>query len=275
MPPLDVKIDELVFQGFFIENFDINLVPVSNGMETRRLSFSNRGLKATGQGSWMQASKRGGGAAHDSSRISLNLELNDLGRAWYGMTGDGDVFEGGKGRSLIQLSWDDNLFDPEFSEIVGSINVNAESGRLLFINPVAAKVLNLLLVTQWFKGLDGNAGLLFSKLESNMILRDSSLHQQRTQISSDLAFINIQGNANVTEETFNLKALVSPPIAAALPATGLLLGGVPGLLGGFLLQGLNKLFSDDSDRSGLLYDITGTWDDPEFALSGSSGDRRP
>ena len=275
VPPLDVKIDELVFQGSFIENLDVNLVPVSGGMVTRRLSFSNKGLKATGQGSWRQASKRGGGLTHDSSKISLDLELKDLGRAWYGMTGDGDVFEGGEGRSLIQLSWDDHLFAPEFSEVIGSINVNAESGRLLFINPVAAKVLNLLLVTQWFKGLDGGAGLLFSKLEANMVLRDSSLHQQRTQVSTDLAFIDIQGKANVTDETFELKALVSPPIAAALPATGLLLGGVPGLLGGFLLQGLSKLFSDDGDRSGLIYDVTGTWDDPEFVLSGSSGDGRP
>ena len=272
LPPLDVKIDELVFQGSFIKNLDVNLIPVSGGMETRRFSFANGGLKAKGKGSWRQASQRGGGVSREESRISLDLELNDLGRAWYGMTGNGDVFESGRGRSLIQLSWDHHLFDPEFSKIIGNINVNVKDGRLLFINPVAAKVLNLLLVTQWLKGLDGDTGLLFSELEANMILRDASLHQQRTQISSDLAFIDIKGKTNVTDETLELKAFVSPPIAAALPATGLLLGGVPGLLGGFLLQGLSSLFSDDSERSGLFYDVTGTWDEPGFALSGPEGD---
>ncbi len=266
VPPLDMKIDEIVFQGSFIENLDVDLVPVSGGMETSRLSFSNKGLKASGRGSWRQASKRGG-VAHDTSKISLDVELKDLGRAWYGMTGDGDVFEGGSGRSLIELSWDHSLFDPDFSEIIGNINVNVKNGRILFINPVAAKVLNLLLVTQWFKGLDGESGLLFSELEANMILRDSSLHQQRTQISSDLAFIDIKGKTNVTDETLEVKAFVSPPIAAALPTTGLLLGGVPGLLGGFLLQGLSSLFGGGEERSGLFYDVGGTWDEPEFILS--------
>ena len=275
VPPLDVKIDELVFQSAFIENLDVNLVPVNGGMETRRFSFSNKGLKARGQASWRRASRRAARATHDTSKVSINLDYTDLGRAWYGLTGDGDVFEGGSGNSKVELSWDHSLFDPEFSEITGDLSFNASDGRLLIINPVAAKALNLLLVTQWFKGLDAAAGLLYSKIEAKMKLRDSSLHQERTRITSDLALIDIQGKTNVVEETLDLKAFVNPPISAALPAGGYLLGGVPGLLGGLLLQGLTNLLSDDDERSGLLYDVGGTWDEPLFVLSDPSESEAP
>jgi uncharacterized protein YhdP len=87
------------------------------------------------------------------------------------------------------------------------------------------------------------------------------------EIAGPSAFVTMQGEISLVNETQNLKLTVIPALGESVSIIGTLLGGPVVGLTTLLAQ---KLLSDPVGRAfGFEYNVTGKWDNPDVARVGA------
>lgn len=272
LPALDIVVDDFELFGKRLGRAEIEAVNRGGtGREWRldKLTFSNPDAIFNAQGLW--AALPGGSTARgrvDARRTAMKFKLDivDAG-ALLARLGMKDVLRRGKGFLEGSVAWQGSPLSLDYPSLGGQLKVDVGDGQFLKAEPGLAKLLGVLNLQALPRRLlldfrdVFSQGFAFDFVRGDARVTDGTAVTNNLQIKGVNAAVLMEGSADITHETQNLRVVVVPEITAgtaALVATAI----NPAVgLGAFLAQWL--LSKPLSAAATQEFQIEGTWADPK------------
>lgn len=264
IPNLNVNIDKVVVGKKQLNNLSFTSAQSNQGLTLNRFVLNDTNLTLSGSGKWFNDAQ-----GKPKSEITFNWPSNDLSK-------DLDFLELNEllsgTESLITgvLHWEGSLFSPHALSLAGNVNVNANNGTIVAVKPGVAKLLGLLNAKSLPKRLLFNfkdfsaKGLSFDSVTSSIDLNQGIATINDFKMKTDVGEIYLNGRVDIPNKRINQVAIVNPELSSMLAITGGAVGGLPGFLGGVVLERLIKVFGGNTDEvAQIRYAIKGPWDDPK------------
>lgn len=267
--PSDFPNMYLSTQGVFIDgqeipDFSAKLESLDNVLKITNLAFKGVGVGNKDllfNGVWV-AGRTALLARAKGEKLSDFLEKMKINEKVSGGEFDFDV------RLFCQCApWNMSL-----NNISGMASINIKEGTFTDQDPNVGRLLSLLNIKSVAKHLklDVNdftdKGFAYDNINAQITLQDTIAKINYFQLEATSSTITLSGQSNIIDQTYDLKAKVTPAIGDAVPIVTYLAGG--GLLGlGIWLvdEGLfdGKLIDKIVDKViEFKYKITGPWDKP-------------
>ena len=286
IPALDIVVDDLELRGKKLGRVEIDAVNRNVNAAARdsarewRLNKLNVTLPEavlTASGNWaapavtdaaaLPVSGRGGAERRRTS-MNFRLDVTDSGELLkrFGM---GDLIRRGKGRLEGQIGWAGSPLSLDYPSLGGQFNVNMESGQFVKAEPGIAKLLGVLSLQSLPRRLTldfrdvFSEGFAFDFVRGDVNIRQGIAQTNNLQMSGVNAAVLMEGRADISRETQDLKVVVVPEINAG---TASLIATVinPAIgLGTFLAQlFLRRPLMEAATQE---FHIDGTWADPKIS----------
>jgi len=303
LPALDVVVDAFELRGKQLGRLEMEAVNRSAqattdapGLREWRLHKFNLTVPEatlTASGNWArinaQAQLAGASVAAVPERrrtvMNFKLDMRDGGKLLerFGMPG---VVRQASGKIEGQAAWVGSPLKPDYPSLGGAFTVNVASGQFLKADPGLAKLLGVLSLqalprrlTLDFRDVFSD-GFAFDFLRGDVTVDKGIAHTNNLQMKGVNAAVLMDGQANITNETQDLKVVVVPEInagTASLIAT--VINPAVGL-GTFLAQWLLRRPLMDSATQ--EFHVDGSWADPHVtkikssaSSAGSSKENKP
>jgi uncharacterized protein (TIGR02099 family) len=285
IPALDIVVDDLELRGKKLGRVEIDAVnrnvsaAAREGAREWRLNKLNVTMPEavlTASGSWaaplaadLAALPVADRPAPERRRTSMNfrLDVTDSGELLRRF-GKGDLIRRGKGRLEGQIGWAGSPLSLDYPSLGGQFNVNMESGQFVKADPGIAKLLGVLSLQSLPRRLTldfrdvFSEGFAFDFVRGDVNIKQGIAQTNNLQMSGVNAAVLMEGRADISRETQDLKVVVVPEINAG---TASLIATVinPAIgLGTFLAQlFLRKPLMEAATQE---FHIDGTWADPKI-----------
>ena len=289
IPALDIIVEDLELRGRKLGRIEIDAVNRSafaassgGGLREWRLNKFNVTLPEavlTASGNWVAINAQSAGAAASPTRtqasvgerrrtvMNFKLDIADSGELLkrFGMN---DVIRSGKGKMDGQVAWIGSPLSLDYPTMNGQFNVNIESGQFLKADPGIAKLLGVLSLqslprrlTLDFKDVFSQ-GFAFDFVRGDVTISKGVAATNNLQMKGVNAAVLMDGSADISSETQNIKVVVVPEInagTASLIATAI----NPAIgIGTFLAQYfLRRPLMQATTQE---FQIDGSWTDPKI-----------
>jgi uncharacterized protein (TIGR02099 family) len=274
IPALDIVVEDFELRGTRLGRVELEaLNRESAGVREWRLSRLNVSLPEalfTASGNWALVGVNQNTARSERRRTALNFKL-DIANSGELLKrfGQSNVIAGGKGVMQGQIAWLGAPWALDYASMTGGFNLNVENGQFLKAEPGIAKLLGVLSLQSLPRRLTLDFRDVFTEGFSFDFLRGDVRIEQGVALTNNLqmkgvnAAVLMEGTANISRETQDLKVLVVPEInagtaslvaAAINPAIG---------LGTFLAQLI--LRKPVIEAATQEFQVTGSWADPQVA----------
>ncbi len=267
LPAMNVSVDELVLGEKALGQLDLKARNESGTWWLDLLSLKSPEGMLKGKGSWIRGTKQ-------QTKLEFEANSQDLGK-WLVKMGYGDALSRGVAKVSGDVAWDGGVTNVNYPSLSGHLVLRVEKGQFNKIEPGLGKLLGLLSLqalprrlTLDFKDIFSD-GLAFDHIDGKFLIRKGLLKtQDPLMIRAPAAQVEMQGEADLKNETQDVYVLVKPELSTAT-AFGVMtlvnpVAGAATLLAGAVGKNpLNSLFS-------YRYHVTGTWADPVVSkVSGS------
>jgi uncharacterized protein (TIGR02099 family) len=283
VPALDIIIDQFEWRGLPMGKLEvtatnrINILPGSAPLPEWRLTklrLSNADAQLNATGNWAVlgaqqqalAPSRKGALGRHRAAFSFTLDLANSG-GLLNRLGLPQTLKGGKGKMAGQVAWLGSPLEPDAATMNGDINVAISEGQFLKADPGVAKLLGVLSLQSLPRRLILDfrdvfqQGFAFDRVDGDVKITQGVANTRNLRMRGVQALVLMEGQADLTRETQNLRVFVVPEInagtaslayAAINPAIG---------LGTFIAQVLlRKAVVEATTRE---FTITGPWADPQ------------
>lgn len=281
VPALDLVIDQFEWRGLPLGRLEVEALnrplQASGLTEWRlarlKLASPDATLSASGnwapvgaQGQTPTAPSAGRNAAPHRAAFSFTLDLQNTG-ALLGRLGQPQTLRGGKGKLSGQVSWLGSPLEPQAASLQGELKVSIDEGQFLKADPGMAKLLGVLSLQSLPRRLVLDfrdvfqQGFAFDRIEGDVRVQQGVAETRNLRMRGVQAVVLMEGQADLSQETQNLRVFVVPEInagtaslayAAINPAIG---------LGTFIAQVLlRKTVVEASTRE---FTVRGSWADPQ------------
>lgn len=285
IPALDIVVEDLELRGKKLGRVEIEAVNRNVNATARdsarewRLNKLNVTLPEavlTASGNWAAprvadaaALPVSGRAEAERRRTSMNfrLDVTDSGELLkrFGMA---DLIRRGKGRLEGQIGWAGSPLSLDYPSLSGQFNVSMESGQFVKADPGIAKLLGVLSLQSLPRRLTldfrdvFSEGFAFDFVRGDVNINQGIAQTNNLQMSGVNAAVLMEGRADISRETQDLKVVVVPEInagTASLIATAI----NPAIgLGTFLAQlFLRRPLMEAATQE---FHVDGTWADPKI-----------
>jgi len=279
MPSLDVVVDDFELRGIHLGRLEVEALnrlaqTTEGGVQEWRLNKLNLNLPEAvlaASGNWVRLGAQSGApraGASERRRTALNfrLDIADGGKLLerFGMVG---VVRQGSGRIEGQVAWVGSPLKPHYPTLGGALTVNVSKGQFLKADPGLAKLLGVLSLqalprrlTLDFRDVFSD-GFVFDFLRGDVKVDQGIARTNNLQMKGVNAAVLMEGQANLANETQDIKVVVVPEInagTASLIAT--VINPAVGL-GSFLAQWL--LRRPLAESATQEFRIDGSWVDPQ------------
>ncbi len=258
LPALDIVADDFTHRGRKLGRVEVQARHEGADWRIDKLAVTNPDAALSGTGLWKQ-----GVAARTS--LNFKLEVSDVGN-FLERFGYLEHLKGGRGKLEGPISWNGDPLTIDYATLSGNLQMQAEDGRFLEIEPGIGKLVSLLSLQMLPRRLGGDfrdvfsKGFQFDRIASSMTIERGVMAMKEFHMRGPAADVNMTGQIDLSLETQNLSVKVIPQLGdTASTVVGLLnpVVGVATLIAGRLFKNpLGKLFAFD-------YTITGTWTDPK------------
>lgn len=266
LPALDVEVERLEVAGKALGKLELKAYN-TQGRYGRDWTLEQFDL-TTPEARWRANGYWGKDApsAPRSTHLSFLLEMDSAGKLLerFGMPG---VIRDGKGRLSGQLAWQGTFIAPQWNSMDGNVHMQVEKGQFLKVEPGMGKLLSVLSLQSLTRriALDFrdifSQGFAFDFIRGDVSVTQGVAHTSNLQMKGLNAAVLMEGQANLVDETQDLKVVVVPEInamTASLAATALNpVIGVGSFLAQMLLRGPLR------DAATRVFHIQGTWADPQ------------
>lgn len=288
IPALDIVIDQFEWRGLPLGKLEVeavnrmNTVPGNAPLPEWRLTklkLSNSDAQLSATGNWAAtgaqqananapalANNRKGPSSRHRAAMSFSLDLANSG-GLLSRLGLAQTLKGGKGRMTGQVSWLGSPLEPDPPSMNGDISVAISEGQFLKAEPGVAKLLGVLSLQSLPRRLILDfrdvfqQGFAFDRIDGDVKIAQGVANTRNLRMRGVQALVLMEGQADLSQETQNLRVFVIPEInagtaslayAAINPAIG---------LGTFIAQVLlRKTVVEATTRE---FTITGSWADPQ------------
>ncbi|MBL8517746.1 MAG: TIGR02099 family protein [Betaproteobacteria bacterium] len=270
-PALDITADKFTFHGYTLGKMQLRADHAGRDWKIDQLKIEADGATLDASGRW----KRDGASRSEFQGKLDAKNLNGLLRIF----GQGESIRRGAGQAEAALSWPGSPIDFTFTKLSGDLKVEAQRGEFAKIEPGAARLLGLISlqsiprrITLDFRDLFSD-GFAFNRMGGNFRIESGVMRTTNYEIAGPSAFVTMQGEISLPNETQSLKLTVIPSLGEGVSIITTLIGGPVVGLTTLLAQ---KLLQDPVGRAlGYEYNVTGKWDNPDVARVGSQPPATP
>ena len=256
-PAIDLVAEEFTFRGKPLGR--VALLASRSGEDWRieRASMVNAEASLTGSGMWHASPSR--------TAVRFELESADAG-GFLGRIGHPGLVKGGRARMQGALAWKGDPGTLDFASLAGEVQMQAENGQFLEIEPGIGKLISLMSLQALPRriALDFrdvfSKGFQFDRIASNAQVEDGVIQLREFRMRGSAAEVEMTGEADLARETQNLRVRVLPSLGDTA-SLGLTLvnpiAGVAAVIAQRILKNpFGQIFAYD-------YAVTGTWSDPK------------
>lgn len=271
LPPIEARVSSLDWGTLKLHDVTLRTRPDASGLSIDALGFAYHSMQLVGTGDWHLVDPQSVNpslANKQQTRLTLALQSDDFGDG-LSEIGFPDTVAEGRGTVAATLSWPGPLYLPELESMDGEMNLLLERGRIVPLEPGAARLVGLFALQSIPLRLDldfrdvVSDGLAFQKIKGDVELRHGVADASLIQLTGPIGVIDITGESNLVTHTYNQTITVLPRVSAALPIIGMITGGASAGIGALVAGGFLKAVGLDLDRIGLRkYKLTGSWDAP-------------
>jgi len=273
LPRIDAHVTRFVYHSLTLRNLGLRAEPDAAGLKITALGYANENSQLIGEGYWHVNDPQelnASGRESQVTRLTFNLQSNNIGETFVqaGYTG---VMAEGEGSATFNLSWPGPVYKPDVETLRGDVSLYAKDGRILSIDPGAARLVGLIALQEIPRRLSLDfrdlvkGGLDYKRISGNLVLGDGLGRAEVLRLEGGIGVVEIQGDIDLVAQTFDQRIRVLPRVSAALPIIGILSGGASAGIGALLVTPVLKAFGIDIDRIGLTeYTLTGKWAEPKI-----------
>ena len=286
IPALDVVVDDMELRGKKLGRIEIDAVNRAGSATTNDSSAREWRLNKfnvimpeavlTATGNWIAINSPTSGVGPRAQRpaaerrrtvMNFKLDIADSGLLLkrFGMA---DVVRRGKGKMEGQVAWVGSPLGLDYPSMNGQFNINIESGQFLKADPGLAKLLGVLSLQSLPRRLTldftdvFSEGFAFDFVRGDVGINQGVASTNNLQMKGVNAAVLMDGSADISRETQDLKVVVVPEINAG---TASLIATVinPAIgLGTFLAQYfLRRPLMEAATQE---FHIDGSWADPKI-----------
>jgi uncharacterized protein (TIGR02099 family) len=287
VPALDIVVDDFELRGKRLGRLEVEAINRSaasqsgapGGVREWRLNKFNLTVPEatlTASGNWTRVNAQGAAlaaanmAGPERRRTVLNFKLDIVdGGALLARMGMKDVVRQASGKLQGQIAWLGSPLKLDYPTLGGAFTVNVASGQFLKADPGITKLLGVLSLqalprrlTLDFRDVFSD-GFAFDFLRGDVTVERGIARTNNLQMKGVNAAVLMEGQADIAQETQDLKVVVVPEINAG---TASLLATVinPAVgLGTFLAEVFLRRPLIESNTQELH--VTGSWTDPQVA----------
>lgn len=283
IPALDIVVDDFELRGKRFGRLEVEAINrlasggVAGAVREWRLNKFNLSVPEASfvaSGNWVKVNAQSGAAATDDRpgllrrRTVLNFKLDVTdGGALLARLGMKDVVRQASGRLEGQVAWLGSPLKLDYPTLGGAFTVNVAAGQFLKADPGIAKLFGVLSLqslprrlTLDFRDVFSD-GFAFDFLRGDVSVERGIARTNNLQMKGVNAAVLMEGQADIDNETQDLKVVVVPEIdagTASLIAT--VINPAVGL-GTFLAQMFLRRPLIESNTQELH--VTGSWTDPQ------------
>jgi len=240
--------------------------------DIRGLTIENAYGRLTGKGQWSALQSMQGQSVQDSqpvgsrTQIDLSLQVRDGGNL-LGRMGYPGIIRATPGSLTGQIRWAGAPTDFQLATMEGSLALDMQAGQFLKADAGLAKLISVVnlqslpkRITLDFRDIFSE-GFIYERLRGSVQFANGQARTENLRIVGIQASVLLEGQANLLNETQDLRVLVLPEFNAGLASLGYAIVNPAVGLGSFIAQYLLR----DPLRQALAYEyqITGRWDDPQ------------
>jgi len=271
LPPIHARISQIRWDQLDVQDLTIRTSPSVSGLNVDTFGFAYQSAQLIGDGHWRLRDPQGVNATFADQHVTrLNLTLlgDNFGDLLTKVGFAGTLAEG-EGELSGSLQWSSPAYKPSLENLVGELDIDLRGGRILKVEPGAARIAGLFALhtiprrlSLDFKDLVLD-GLDYETIRGSVQLANGIAHTPLTQLNGAIGVVDITGESNLVSEQYNQRITVLPRVSAALPIIGIVTGGATAGLGALFAGGVLKAIGLDFDRIGLRnYALTGDWETP-------------
>jgi uncharacterized protein YhdP len=265
LPALQISIENLKVDGKQVGRFDLVGHPEGRDWRLRRLSIVNPDGSLVGDGVWH------GSERNARTDANLQLQIGDAGKM-LSRSGYPDTVKAGKGKLVVNVSWNGAPQDFNYATLGGTLRLEAEKGQFLKMKPGMGKLLSVLSLQSLPKRITldftdvFSDGFEFDRIDGNATINDGVIRTQDFRIDGSSAKVTMKGSVDLNRETQDLRVAILPTVGDSVSLLGAFAAGPAVGIGALLV---NKVLGDPLDKMvSFEYNVGGTWDDPVVTKAG-------
>jgi len=268
LPALNITVDDFRLGERALGRLELRARNENGAWQLETLGITNPDGSLDGKALWVNT------AGRNHTRLDFELKASDVGKLLTRL-GYVDAVRRGTATLAGDMRWDGPLTAIHYPSLTGQMTVNAENGQFNRLEPGVGRLLGLISLQSLPRRLTldfrdfFSEGMAFDRISGKTIVTSGVMRTvEPLRINSPAAQIEIQGEADLKNETQNLLVLVRPQVSsvAAIGAATLInpIAGAAALVASTVLQNpLGRLFS-------YRYHISGSWADPQVEKVGQS-----
>jgi uncharacterized protein (TIGR02099 family) len=263
LPSIDLIAERFTYRGKQLGRVEVAGQRDAEDWRIDKVAITNPEATFSGSGVW-----RGGAP----SRSSLDFDLNtsDAGQ-FLARVGYPDLVKGGKAQLKGALAWNGDPGLIDYPSLSGDVQLQAESGQFLEIEPGIGKLISLMSLQSLPRRISldfrdvFSKGFEFQRIASTAHLEGGVMEVREFGMRGSAAQVSMSGEVDLARETQNLRVRVVPSLgdtASTVIALVNPLLAIPAAIAQKILKDpLGHIFAFD-------YSITGGWADPKVAKLG-------
>ncbi|WP_416547102.1 YhdP family protein [Limnohabitans sp. DCL3] len=283
LPALDIVVDQLELRGKKLGRVEIealnseqpkarNRVAAEWQLSKLNITLPEATLRSTGR--WLKTAE---GSTQRKTEMNFKLEVSDAG-ALLTRLGTPNALRGGSGQLEGQVSWQGSPLALHYPSLSGQFGVTMGRGQFLKADAGVAKLLGVLSLQALPRRLLLDfrdvfyEGFAFDSVRGDVTIDQGIAQTRNLQIKGVNALVQLDGSADIAQETQKLRAVILPSLDAGTASlvAGIAVNPVVGLTAFLAQLFLQKPLIKVNTQEFL---IDGSWAEPR--VTKVHGDGKP
>ncbi|MCW9057090.1 MAG: DUF3971 domain-containing protein [Gammaproteobacteria bacterium] len=259
LPSLTLNAKEVVWNDIGLKNISLKTHKSKSGMMIDQIRFDAPDIHLQGKGSWISTWRHSNLTSFD-----FKLSSNNLGNCLTNLNITRSIKDA-HGEGVFKWRWPAEPYKFKWDLLEGESVLNLKDGKLIDIQPGAARILGIFnfetLLSLDF-GNQVSGGFAFDDIKGNFSFSNGNAYTDNFKIEGKVAEINMKGRIGLTAEDYDQIITVTPGVSGTLSVIGTLAAGAP--VGAAILL-FQKVFGLDKIAE-YKYSVTGSWNDPQVKV---------
>lgn len=267
LPPLQLRIDQLTLADDDFGSWQIDWVPVSNGINLEKISFDLKHVRFKGTGSWLWQGDHGITSMRGEAKATNVAKVLTAWGYAPSLTSDNAKVE-------LAGQWQGAPYDFDLLTADAKFNVLLKDGRFRDVSSgTADKVLGFLNFEDWLsrmrlkiQDLESNE-MPYNQIEGDFVLSNKVLAAKNLKLDGAALKMAMDGKLNLENKQIKADLDVTIPVTRNLVLPAAAVGGLPAAATVYVIE---KVLGSQLDKlTTMKYTVEGPFADPSVALKES------
>jgi uncharacterized protein (TIGR02099 family) len=270
LPSVDLAAERFEYKGKQLGRVEVVAQRSGQSWRIEKLTMVNPDAALTGRGSWQTAPQ-------SQTALEFQLDSSDAGK-FLERIGYPNLVRGSKAHMQGALTWSGAPTAPDYPSISGEVQMQADDGQFLEIEPGIGKLVSLMSLQALPRRLTldfrdvFSKGFQFDRIASAAGVARGVMTVKEFKMRGSAAQVDMTGEVDLAKETQNLQVRVVPSLGDSASTVLAILNPLlvfPAAIAQKILKDpLGHIFAFD-------YSITGSWADPKVAKTRAAAQEAP